>query len=43
MIELEMNTAVKTYHCSKCNKEFLDKELASDHQKTTGHKIEKEL
>ena len=23
-----MNTDTETYHCPKCNKEFLDKELA---------------
>jgi hypothetical protein len=34
-----MNTDIETYYCPRCNKEFLDKELSTDHQKSTGHKI----
>ena len=34
-----MNTDIETYHCPKCNKEFLDKELAINPEKSTGHKI----
>jgi hypothetical protein len=40
---IEMNTDIETYHCPKCNKEFLDKELANDHQKSTGHKIRERI
>lgn len=36
---MEVNTDIETYHCPKCNKEFLDKELAINHEKSTGHKI----
>lgn len=34
-----MNTHTETYYCPKCNKEFLDNELATDHQNSTGHEI----
>jgi hypothetical protein len=34
-----MNTKIEIYHCPKCNKEFLDKDLATEHQKSSGHKI----
>jgi hypothetical protein len=35
---MEMNSDIETYHCPTCNKEFLEKELDIDHEKTTGHK-----
>jgi hypothetical protein len=29
----------ETYYCPECNKEFLEIELANNHQKSTGHTI----
>ena len=29
----------ESYHCLPCNKEFIDKELAKDHRKSTGHEV----
>jgi DNA-directed RNA polymerase subunit RPC12/RpoP len=29
----------ESYHCSRCNKEFIDKDMAKDHVKSTGHEI----
>ena len=33
-----MNT-MKSYHCSACDKEIVDKELAAQHEESTGHKV----
>jgi hypothetical protein len=29
----------KTFHCRTCDKAFIDKETASEHNRSTGHKI----
>jgi DNA-directed RNA polymerase subunit RPC12/RpoP len=29
----------KSYHCSACNKEFIDEEMATEHRKSSGHQI----
>jgi len=29
----------KSYHCSDCDKEIVDKDLISEHKKSTGHKV----
>jgi hypothetical protein len=29
----------KSFHCFTCNKEFIDKELAMEHKRSTGHEI----
>ena len=28
-----------SYHCLLCDKEFIDKDMADDHKKATGHRI----
>jgi DNA-directed RNA polymerase subunit RPC12/RpoP len=32
-------TMKTSYHCSQCDKEFLDSIMANEHRKKTGHKI----
>jgi hypothetical protein len=29
----------QSYHCLYCDKDFLDKDMAEDHKKSTGHKV----
>jgi hypothetical protein len=28
-----------SYHCLYCDKDFIDKDMAEDHKKTTGHEV----
>ena len=29
----------QSYHCLSCDKDFIDKDMAEDHGKTTGHQV----
>ena len=29
----------QSYHCLSCDKDFIDKDMAEDHKKTTSHKV----
>ena len=29
----------ESYHCMPCDKDFIDKELAKEHRKSTGHEV----
>jgi hypothetical protein len=29
----------ESYHCSPCDKEFVDKETAMEHKRLTGHEV----
>jgi DNA-directed RNA polymerase subunit RPC12/RpoP len=29
----------QSYHCLSCDKDFIDKDMAEDHKKTTGHEV----
>jgi DNA-directed RNA polymerase subunit RPC12/RpoP len=29
----------QSYHCMSCDKDFIDKDMADDHKKSTGHSI----
>ena len=29
----------QSYHCLSCDKEFIDKYMAEEHKKTTGHDV----
>ena len=28
-----------SYHCLSCDRDFIDKDMADDHEKTTGHEV----
>jgi len=29
----------QSYHCLYCDKDFIDKDMAEDHKKATGHEV----
>jgi hypothetical protein len=29
----------ESFHCLPCNKEFIDEEMATEHKRSTGHKV----